>query len=592
MGHPLSLFREKPAPLTGRTLRWYQDACVTKTLAASGRRLLNVLPTGTGKTICIAELCRRMDQGRILILAENRRILRQAQDKVSAWLGGVPEDLGFEQAENKSHGERIVCGMRQTLANPMRLERYDERGTPGLIIVDEAHHFCGREGSQYQRIIGRYPDALVVGFTATPDRGDRAALGQAWKETPFTLEIHDAIADGYLVEPVPVKSSDFEPLDLSQVKVKGGELDDEAVEAMLATIVRQQAKEIVRTCESLKTIVFCGRVTTAHQLAKAVEFEMGRSCAVAIDGEMDEDERDRVLDGFEAGEHQFLVNVGICVEGFDAPDTAAVVLTRPYRARGSWVQRVGRGLRPLGSIGLDGLPDADARRAAIAASSKPNMKLVNFKFLPGRHTLVCPEDILGGKYSDEEKAKAKELREDGEAVTVSDALKKARDAIEAERRARAEAVRKAKAQAQIEWGSFDPFGALNLDMPDTGLFTTEAPKRASAAMKAWLRGQGLKVPESITKAQAQKLRGTIEVRKKVGLASMEQLQKLNAFGVTDAQKWTSAQAHAELTAREYAGRPAVVGQVKWLSVRGVNAEGWSYKKAAHAMREMQKGGTR
>lgn len=589
MGQLLSLFRERTVIPAGGSLRWYQDKAATCLLSGKERARLAVMPTGTGKTMVAAEVCRRFDQGRILFLAEQRRILQQAQKKIARWIGCEPEDIGFEQAENRSHGERIVCGMRQTLANPVRLERLDERGRPELIIVDEAHHHCGKVASQYQQIIGRYPEALVLGLTATPDRGDKQALEQAWKEVSYTLEIHDAIEDGWLVGIEPVQPDNWEALDLSQVKVKGGELDDKAIEEMLAGIVRQQAKEIAKNCERLKTIVFCGRVTTAHQLAKGIEAELGKSCAVAIDGEMDEDERDRVLDGFEAGEHQFLVNVGICVEGFDAPDTEAVVLTRPYRSRNAFVQRTGRGLRPLQDIGLDTLATAEERRAAIAASRKPAMKLVNFKFLPGRHTLVCPEDILGGNYSDEEKKKAKELREDGEAKTVTDALKKARDAIEAERRARAEAVRKAKAQAKIEWGKFDPFGAAGVEMPDVDLFTAEAPQRASQKMKNWLRSQGLDVPDSITKNQAQKLRATMEVRAKLGQASLPQLKDLAAFGIHDAQKWSKAHAAEELSQRRRKARPAVLGQIQWLAWHGVRADGWSYEQAAKRMQEMQRG---
>jgi len=268
---------------------------------------------------------------------------------------------------------------------------------------------------------------------------------------------------------------------------------------------------------------------------------MGLPCARAIDGGMEDDQRDALWDAYEANEFQFLVNVGMAIEGVDVPDCAAVVLTRPFLSRGAFTQRVGRGLRPLGTIGLDQLATAEERRACIAASAKPFMRLVNFRYLAGRHTLVCPEDIFGGQHSDEEKAKAKELLEDGTAKTVTEALNKATDVLAAERRRRAELAAAAKAKATLEWGTFDPFAAFHMEMPDQGV-GSELGALASEKMKAYLRWKGIKFPSSLTQEQAKKLRGTIEVRERHHLSTLGQIQFLLANGITDAHTWSYTRA--------------------------------------------------
>lgn len=512
---------------------------------------LIVKPTGTGKTVVAAETCRRWTAGRIMFLAESRQILRQAQASIMEWTG---EGVGLEQAENYSCGERIVCASRQTLAaGDLRLEKY-VRNPPTLIIVDEAHH-AGKRKGQYEKILAKFPGAKILGLTATPDRGDKLALEVAFETVFFKYEIHEAVGDGWLVPVETAMINNWEALDLSRIKKVAGELDERALEELLAQCVKAQAKAAVEACGDRKSIVFCGRVETAHQMAAAIDAELGRSgAAKAVDGGMDDDEKDDLLDGFKEGAYQYLVNVGIATEGFDCPDAVAAVLTRPYLSRGRFTQACGRVLRPLKSCRLDAIHSAEGRRAAIAASAKPAALLVNFRFIPGRHTLVCPEDILGGKYDDETKAKAREMREDGEAKTVQESLEKANEAVLAERRRKADLAAMAKAKTLAEWGSFDPFGALGVERPDGEIEVGgEGYAEASAKMKWWLRSQGLQIPANLSAAAAKKLRGTLEARRNARLA--------------------------------------VLGQVRWLTERGVkDAHRLTYDSAAQTMNEMQRKG--
>lgn len=455
-----SLLLPLGGPVAHGTLRPYQDRAVHAALSglSKHRTGLVVSPTGTGKTVIIAELCRRMDRGRILLLAESRQILRQMRRTVTRWCG---EDVGLEQAENCGYGERIVAASRQTLGgNDLRLEKY-RRNPPSLVIIDEAHH---APASQYRKILEAFPGANVVGLTATPDRGDKKALGQVFESNFSTYEIHEAVADGWLVPVETARIKNWDALDISRIKKVAGELHEGELEKLLAEVVKDQAAAGVEAVGEKKAIWFCGRVETAHQLAAAIDVLVGRSGAArAVDGGMIDDEKDEILDGFKASSFQHLINVGICTEGFDCPDAVAAVLTRPYLSRGRFTQAVGRVLRPVVK-GLEEYATPAERRAAIAASDKPRALLVNFRYIKGKHTLVCPEDVLGGKYDQEVKDLAAKLREDGEAETVDESLRKAQDKVteareqrEAEQRRKAQLAAEAQAKTRAEWGTFDAF---------------------------------------------------------------------------------------------------------------------------------------
>lgn len=520
-----------------KRLRDYQRRIViTGGVGASGERFPGVLnglnkfrtglvvaPTGTGKGCMIAETAKQLlPEGPGLVLAESRAILRQLQGTLTNWCG---VDVGLEQAKHYQRGEDIVCASRQTLGtNELRLEKLVKRGIR-WILIDEAHH-AGKRDGQYREITDHFPEAYIVGFTATPDRADRKAMGAAFDGKFYVYEIHEARDEGWLVGVKTPKLDNWAALDLSRVRKVAGELHEGEVEKLMAEVVKDQAAAGVEKVGDHKSIWFTNRVEVAHQLAKAIDAEMGRSGAArAVDGGMIDDEKDELLDGFKLGEFQHLVNVGIATEGFDCPDAVAAVLTRPSLSRGRFTQQSGRVLRPC-APGLDDAPDAAARKALIAGSKKPWAMLVNYRYLKGRHTLVCPDDVLGGKYDDEVRAAAQGIRDDDDTLTVDESLKLAqqkvdesRAAREAELRRKAELAAAAQRQAQAQWSTFDAFEGVPYFDEDGQPFWTPGRSEPPAEpitekQRKYLRW-GLKVPESeipTTKKAASRLIGQLKAR--------------------------------------------------------------------------------
>ena len=151
------------------------------------RKTLLVLPTGTGKTVVFAKIVENQvnQGGRALILAHRGELLTQAADKIRA-ASGI--ECAMEKAEFTSLGSTlpITVGSVQSLAQPKRLERFPNNYFTD-IVVDEAHHCLS---DSYQRVLAHFPDANVLGVTATPDRGDMRNLGQFFDSKALTVWLY------------------------------------------------------------------------------------------------------------------------------------------------------------------------------------------------------------------------------------------------------------------------------------------------------------------------------------------------------------------------------------------------------------------
>jgi type I site-specific restriction endonuclease len=137
-------------------------------------------------------------------------------------------------------------------------------------------------------------------------------------------------------------------------------------------------------------------------------------------------------------------------------------MAKPTKSRSLYAQMVGRGTRPL--PGVDRHDTAEARRAAIAASAKPCVTVLDFVGNSGRHKLVTTADILGGKVSEEAREKAKKrIEENGEAADIREELEAAeleelRLIEEAKKRAAADKAHLV-ARASYSLTYVDPFSA-------------------------------------------------------------------------------------------------------------------------------------
>lgn len=116
------------------------------------------------------------------------------------------------------------------------------------------------------------------------------------------------------------------------------------------------------------------KVDHAQNLASSFR-ERGIACE-AVYGDMDTEERQDILRRYANHELQMLTNVGVLTEGWDVPDTSIIMMARPTKSRGLYVQCAGRGLR--------------------IAPDKKDCLLVDFVDICKRHEL-CGFGTLAGK---------------------------------------------------------------------------------------------------------------------------------------------------------------------------------------------------
>ena len=215
------------------------------------RKTLLVLPTGTGKTVVFAKVVEsRVNQGgRALILAHRGELLTQAADKIRTAAG---IECALEKAESTSLGSMypVTIGSVQSLAQPKRLARFPHDYFTD-IVVDEAHHCLS---DSYQRVLAHFPDANILGVTATPDRGDMKNLGQFFDSKAFEYTMPQAIKEKYLC-PIKAQMIPLE-LDISGVKVSNGDFSSGEVGNALEPYLEQIAREMAHYCDGRKTVVF------------------------------------------------------------------------------------------------------------------------------------------------------------------------------------------------------------------------------------------------------------------------------------------------------------------------------------------------
>jgi len=331
-------------------LRDYQKACleaIFERYRTGVRRQLACLPTGSGKTVIFAEFPRYFKMKKqMLVLAHRQELLDQACDKIRQ--ANHRLCVAVEQAGRSADTDcDVVVASVPTLGRmgSTRLQRLDPDRF-FLIVIDEAHHATA---ATYKRVLEYFgvfaPETrkLMVGFTATPKRGDGQGLDAVFQEIVFSKSLPEMIQTGFL-SPVAGYRVESE-IDLSRVKTRMG--DFVASQLSLAVNVVERNNMIVEVyrshLEGRKTLCFCVDVSHVHSLARA--FNKKGIKAAAVSGDMDRSERAKALEDFHAGRIQVLTNCMVLTEGYDEPTVEGIILARPTKSALLYTQMIGRGTR-------------------------------------------------------------------------------------------------------------------------------------------------------------------------------------------------------------------------------------------------------
>ena len=347
-------------------LRPYQEKAITDVRSAFASGLKSVCltaPCGAGKTVMFSRVAAlaMARNVRVGILVHRDSLLTQASSKLREF--GVQH--GIISPGHGNYGDNInVCSV-QTLVR--RLDRYNF----DLLIADEGHHATS---PTYEKIFARYPNAKILGVTATPERTDGRGLDSVYQKLVLGPSIADLIRDGYLVEPITY--GPIHKLDLSGIKTQAGDYNrhDLALHMDTPRITADAVQHYTSICAGVPSIAFC--VNRKHTEDVAASFTAAGYRSVPVDGSMPLNTiRDRIA-GLSDGRVQVLVACDLISEGVDVPAVVCAINLRATKSKALHIQQGGRALRPIYAPGFD-LSTRAGRLAAIAASCKPKAVILD-----------------------------------------------------------------------------------------------------------------------------------------------------------------------------------------------------------------------
>ena len=321
------------------------------------RRILLVAPTGAGKTaitVYMMQQAAARGMKSCFIVHQNELLMQTSR---ALWKQKLEHGL-IASGKGRSGLPTQVASV-QTLIN--RLGDYKDWN---LIIIDEAHRSAART---YREVISAYPNARVIGLTATPQRTDGKGLADMFDCMVEGPNIQQLIKSGYLCDyEIYAPKIDF---DISQVKTVAGDYAKGELETAMdkPTITGDAVQHYVSLANNKRCVVMC--VTVNHAKHVAEQYQAAGIAAECMDGTMSTKQREDMLTRFKDGKTKILTAVQLLIEGVDVPGIEVVQWLRPTQSVIVWMQGNGRGFRPfegkdrliildhVGNVMRHGMPD-------------------------------------------------------------------------------------------------------------------------------------------------------------------------------------------------------------------------------------------
>lgn len=303
---------------------------------------------GLGKTVTFSRI---PSENRTLILSHREELVHQPAKYYDC-------QVGFEIDKEHSSGEPVVSASVQSLVRRLDNFKPDEFD---VIIVDECHHAAAKT---YRKILSYFKPRLLLGFTATPARGDKVRLDDIFSKIIFQRDLKWGIKNGWLCEIYCERV--HIGYDLSSVHTRNGDYAvgelDMAMEGTADAIAEVYKERAVGA-----TLIFAVSVRQCNEIAEKIPG------AIAVTA--DTKNRAEIVDAFTEGRIPCIVNCMVFTEGTDIPRVETVIMARPTQSESLYQQAVGRGLRLY--------------------PGKKHLKLIDCVGITGRASLCTAPSLLG-----------------------------------------------------------------------------------------------------------------------------------------------------------------------------------------------------
>jgi len=336
--------------LMNYTLRPYQSEASDKAIeffkSKKKRNAIMVLPTGSGKSLIIAEIANRLND-HVLIFQPSKEILEQNFAKLQSY--GFWDCSIYSASFNSKEISKVTFAMIGSVRNKPELFAHFK-----FVIIDECHG-VNAKGGMYDDFISEL-DCKVLGLTATPYRLSSDGYGgsilkfitrtrpRIFSEMIYHVQIKELADAGYLAKMEYYQINIVDPTKL-QVNATGADFTDKSVQKHYKDIeFNRKLKEVIeRLVKSGRKniLVFTRFVAEAQELS-----DYFNGLAEMVSGETPKKERERILNDFKSGYIRIVTNVGVLTTGFDFPELATIVLARPTMSLALYYQMIGRAMRP------------------------------------------------------------------------------------------------------------------------------------------------------------------------------------------------------------------------------------------------------
>jgi superfamily II DNA or RNA helicase len=534
--------------------RDYQAQCRDAVLAAWGVEpwykggdkfdsvLIN-LPTSAGKTVTVGLIIQEILQrelGRCLFLADTDELCIQPQKKFRSLFG---MHASIEKAGDKaSRMAPLVVGSAQTLIREERRARYAPDHFQ-YIFIDEAHR-----GSDRNKVITDYfAGAKDCGVTATAFRMKLADLSDYYEHVAFEMGMFDLIDEGYIVP--------YQVLTLPVVvDIRGvhqsrqmGEMDYDRneLDTTIAPYYERICELIIKHAPNRQIICYLPLIKSSQEFTYIAQTKYNIN-AVHVDGKSPD--REEILRRFHDKKIQVLCNSSLLTTGWDCPPCDCLLNLAPTRSRGLFRQKAGRPGRILPDI-IEGTRDGEPfrletkeeRKAAIAASAKPNALILDLLWQTEKFGLVGPADLIA---TNEEDKHAIQLKIEGLRVPAD--LQAVSAEVQAEREA---ALKKALIDAAKRQSKFnDTINLIAAMLHSKEVMDYEPAMRwerkpVTKKQRAWLEKNSIDPASAKGAGHVSALMNLVFGRERAGLCSHKVVEALEKRGVEGAISMTDWQAY-------------------------------------------------